>query len=49
MRNLNEKQPLNNERLDLFFFSNKFLNGFKEQTDITAVHECYKAMVLKPY
>lgn len=45
----NEKVPINNERLDMFFSSNKFLKQFKDQTDIVAVHELYKALTLKQY
>ena len=40
---------MNNERLDLFFRNNKFLKNFSEQTDLTAVHECYRSMVVKSY
>ena len=46
---LNEKQPLENSRLDMFFFKNKFLTDFKDQTDELAIHECYKTMILKQY
>lgn len=45
----NEKLPLDNDRLDLFFVNNKFLTDFRDQTDHTAVHECYKALTLKSY
>ena len=44
-----EKQPLDNDRLDLFFHDNEFLKEFREQTDDLAIHECYKSMILKSF
>ena len=40
---------MDTERLDLFFYENKFLREFREQTDDFAIHECYKAMILKNF
>ena len=44
-----EKKAFDNERLDLFFRKNDFLNEFRKQTDTPAIYECYKAMILKQF
>ena len=44
-----EKIPINNERMDMFFKKNKFLQDFREQTDILALHELYKVLNLRQY